>query len=680
MSTTVEASETVAPQQRAAGLLPMLLGLLVVSAVSATAIGLQIGGGAYEPPATGIVDAGPLVGWLQPLARTIALLAGVATLGWLGYAAFLGPQKRGGFLGGSGLADIRRAGVAAALWVITSLLAAVLSLSAVLGIALSEAIRPAIFRQYAWDVPIVRSYLIAAGLAAVIWVACRWAQSLAAAAGWFVVAAVGLALSPLAGHAAGYGDHALALTSGLVHVLAMAVWCGALLALAWHGWRNDPGVPEAAKRYSPVALTAVALLVFTGVGSAYTRMDTISDLWNSGYGRLLTIKVLVFVFALVAALFVRRRLFADWPTDQSHRPRIAGLVTVELLLMSIAAGLAVALAVTPYPRSENSALTLVEQLLGRSIPEAPTFTNVVFGWQFEPLFFVGGIIAMAVYVAGVVRLRTRGDSWPLGRTVAWILGVIAVMWATNSGFAVYSTVSFSLHMLQHMLLSMIAPVLLVMGTPITLALRALHPAASGRRGPREWISWGINTPFAKFITHPLWVLFIFTVGLYGLYYTSLFAWLMGSHLGHLIMQIHFLLAGYLFAYVVLGLDPAPRVLPPWLRLLLVLVSAGLHSFFALPIMMSDTAFAGDWYAQVQPEWIDSLAEHSRMAGGIAWAVAEIPLIMLIVVLGVQWSRSDEREAKRRDRQADRDGGAELAAYNEHLRKLNESAVRRGDDR
>ena len=171
---------------------------------------------------------------------------------------------------------------------------------------------------------------------------------------------------------------------------------------------------------------------------------------------------------------------------------------------------------------------------------------------------------------------------------------------------------------------------------------------------------------------------IFTIGLYGLYYTSLFGWLMGSHLGHLAMQVHFLLAGYLFSYVVLGLDPAPRVLPPWMRMLMLLIAMALHSFFAVPIMMSDVAFAGDWYSQVQPPWVDSLVTQTKTAGGIAWAIAEIPSMMLLIALGVQWARSDEREARRSDRQAARDGGAELAAYNERLRRMNEAAARHGE--
>ena len=651
------------------------LAILTALVFAGTAAGLVIGSGAYAAPAEGIVDSGPVVAWLLPLFRALALAAGVATFGWLGYAAFIGAQRKGGLLGSGALRDMHRAGTAAGLWAVAALVAATLSLANILGSPLAEAIRPEVISKYAWDIPSVRAYVMAAFFAGAIWVGARYARSLAGAAGWWVVALAALAFAPLAGHAAGYGDHAMALTSGVAHTWASAAWAGGLLALAVHAWRGDPGVVQAAGRYSNIALVSVGFLALTGIGNAYTRMDTISDLWNSGYGRLVVIKTVILLILVGIAAVVRRNLA---PKLGESRRALVGLVGLELGLLAVAGGLAVALAQTPYPRAENSALTVAEQLLGQAMPAAPTTGTLILGWQFEPFFLVGGVVAAALYIAGVMRLRARGDSWHPGRTISWLIGVSAIIWATNSGMALYSQVSFSIHMFQHMLLSMIAPILLVMGTPITLALRALRPAPDGRRGPREWIVWGINSPVSRFVTHPLWVLFIFTFGLYGLYYTWVFGWLMGSHLGHLAMQVHFLAAGYLFAYVVLGLDPAPRVLQPWLRMLMLLMAMSLHSFFAVPIMMSDMVFAGEWYTQVQPPWIDSLVVETRTAGGIAWAIAEVPSLMLLLALGVQWARSSDREARRYDRQADRDGGAELAAYNERLRRMNEAAARHGD--
>ena len=658
------------------------IGLLLAIVIVAVVVGLVIGGGGYRAPAPGITDAGPLVSWSLPIVRSLALAAGVATCGWLLYAAFLGSQKPGGMLGAGGRDDVRRASTAALVWAVASWVTGLLTLANVLGTPLSETLNPSVVATYAWDVTSVRAFTLGGLIALGVWVGVRRVESLAGAAGWLVLAAGAMALVPLSGHAAGLGSHGLALASGVVHTLAATAWVGGLLALAVHAWRNDPGVLQGARRFSAVALTSVAALALTGIGNAVTRMNGWGQLVSTDYGRIVLLKVVALVVLVVVAALVRRRLLTvpgvAGDSTTISRGRITALIGVELAVMALATGLAVALTRTPYPRPITDAANLAESLLGQPIPPAPDASSVILGFSFEPVMLVASLVAAGLYVAGVMRVRARGDRWPVGRLISWLLGVGAIIWATNSGLGLYSQVSFSMHMLQHMALSMIAPILLVLGTPITLALRAIAPAPHGRRGPREWIVWAIGSPVARFVTHPLWVLFIFTIGLYGLYYTSLFGWLMGSHLGHVAMQVHFILAGYLFAYVVLGLDPAPRTLPPWVRLGMVLIAMVLHSFFAVPIMMSDTAFATEWYSQVQPPWITNPAADTRTAGGIAWGIAELPTLLLIVVLGVQWSRSDEREARRRDRRVDREGDLELDAYNERLARMNRAAQNRGD--
>jgi len=216
---------------------------------------------------------------------------------------------------------------------------------------------------------------------------------------------------------------------------------------------------------------------------------------------------------------------------------------------------------------------------------------------------------------------------------------------------------------------MLAPILLVLGGPFTLALRALSPSSHGTRGPRELIVWALHSPFAKFFTNPLVVLVLYTVGLYGLYYTSLFGNLMSSHVGHTLMSTHFLLTGYLFYWVIIGVDPVPKPLPYWSKLLLLLVSMVVHSFFALPIMSATIPIATAWFSQVQPPWLADLLADTHTGGGIAWALGELPALVVLVALSVQWARSDSKLAARRDRQVARDGDAELDAYNERLARL-----------
>jgi putative copper resistance protein D len=166
------------------------------------------------------------------------------------------------------------------------------------------------------------------------------------------------------------------------------------------------------------------------------------------------------------------------------------------------------------------------------------------------------------------------------------------------------------------------------------------------------------------------VLGIFTFGLYAMYFTPLFPTLMGSHTGHIFMEVHFLISGLLFTYVVIGADPSPREIPYWSRLMIVLVGLSLHAFFAIALMQSTQPIGLDWYIQVQPPWVTSLLADSQAGGSIAWALGEVPTFVLLVIVAVMWSRSDTRLAKQLDRAADRDGDVDLKEYNAGLSALN----------
>jgi putative copper resistance protein D len=136
------------------------------------------------------------------------------------------------------------------------------------------------------------------------------------------------------------------------------------------------------------------------------------------------------------------------------------------------------------------------------------------------------------------------------------------------------------------------------------------------------------------------------------------------------MQTHFLLAGYLFYWVVMGIDPRPKPLPYWGRFMMLLLAISVHGFFAVVLMMSSSlSLAPEWYSIARPPWMTDLIADSLTGGQIAWALAEIPSVLVMVVIAIQWSRSDDRESKRNDRQADRDGNAQMNAYNDHLARL-----------
>jgi cytochrome c oxidase assembly factor CtaG/uncharacterized membrane protein len=476
-------------------------------------------------------------------------------------------------------------------------------------------------------------------------------------------------LPALAGHGSGFGDHALALTAGVAHVIAATLWVGGVFVLILHALRKDIPIQRSLQRFSPIALTAIALLAVSGIANAYTRLNSASELFTTGYGQVVTMKVTLILALGIIGWLLRQRVIPQL-NRLSRSVIFVRTALVELIIMVMAMSLGVALAASPYPRIETELPSYGESLLGYLYPEPPTFERIAFGFQLEPFFLVGSLVAASLYAVGYARLRARGDAWPIMRLVSWMAGIAVVIWCTNSGIALYSQVSVGLHMTQHMTLTMLGPIFLVMGAPATLALRALKPSSTNERGPREWVVWFLHSPINRVLTNPFYVFVVYVIGLYGLYLTPAFGWLMGSHVGHIIMQLHFVTAGYLFYWVLIGIDPRPRPLPYWGRIVLLLLSLGVHAFFAVILMMGTTPMAVEWYGIVRPDWVTDPLQDTLFGGQVAWGLSEIPALIVLIVIMVQWSRSDDREAVRKDRQADRDGDAELNAYNERLASMN----------
>lgn len=664
-TTAADARETRAPSEGRSGLLPRALwsvAALVALMVAAVAAGVR-----WAPVSDGLPDAGRLVVDGLPVLRLLSLLAGGAMVGFGLSAVALDPEARTS-LTRSGRTDLAVATVSAFVMAGSSLLFAVFTLADVLGIGLSELTAPGLLSTYLWDVEVSRAFLISAALALAVGVGFAVVRSLGGTAAWLSVGFVAVGIPSLTGHAAGLGGHSLALISGFLHTIAAAAWGGGVVALATHAVRRSPQMGERVRRFGVVAIMSVATLALTGFASAATRMDSVAQLVTTPYGRTVLTKIVALAVALLLGGLVRRA----WRSTATGVG--AGRMLAEVVALGSALGLAVVLARSAFPREPIQLPTLGEDLIGYLYPPAPTFGRVALGWHPDWVWLTAALLAMAVYATGYLLLRRRGDSWPIMRLVAWVFGWLVVIWATSAGVAWYAPVSFTLHMISHMALAMMAPVFLVLGAPITLALRVIPAATGGARGPREWIIWGLHSPVTRFVTHPLYVLFIYTIGLYGLYYTNLYATLMSSHLGHFVMQVHFLAAGYLFYWVVIGVDAGPKRLGYPARLILLMASLVIHSFFAVPMMMTEVPMVPEWYELVNPPWLTDQVQDTRTAGAIAWGFGEIPTLVVAIVLGFQWAKSDEREARRMDRRADLDGDAELNAYNERLARMNAADV------
>ncbi|TDD92997.1 cytochrome c oxidase assembly protein [Actinomadura darangshiensis] len=306
------------------------------------------------------------------------------------------------------------------------------------------------------------------------------------------------------------------------------------------------------------------------------------------------------------------------------------------------------------------------------MPSAPPTLERLLAWHPQPLPLepVLCLLALAGYGLAVLRLRRRGDRWPTLRTAAWTAGVVAGAAVTCTGIGGYGMELFSVHMIQHMVLSMLTPILLLLGAPLTLALRAL-PASRGRSGARDLLVRLLHSRFTRIVSAPMFTLPLFIASLYGLYFTPLFDLAMGSWLGHEVMLAHFLAVGLLFFWPIVGADPAPHRPPHPLRMLELFIGMPFHAFFGIAVMMSAAPIVG-FFAHPPASWhLDALSDQNT-GGGIAWAFGEVPTMLVLAALFVQWYRDDTRQAARTDRQADRDHDAELASYNTYLNRLTTS--------
>lgn len=659
---------TVAPRSLRHGTVwPILVGVGLLAGVTAAAIaGLAL---ADALTATGLPNPGPVTNYGLPFVRAAGEIAAVVAVGSFLMAAFLVPPQTSGVLDASGYRALRLGTLASGVWTVCAVLLIPLTVSDITGQPLSSRLSPADIWSVADLVEVAGLWRWTAALAAIVTIAAipvlRWS--------WTPVLFGGslLTLMPLAlaGHSSSGGSHDLATNSLIIHLVAGALWAGGLLALLAHAIRGGEHGHLAARRFSLIALWCFGAMALSGVINALVRIRP-ADLLNSGYGWLILGKTLALCVLGVIGWQQRRRGVAALAADADDRRPLIRLALVEALVFGLTFGIAVALGRTPPPPPPvlNPSIPAVE--IGYDLAGPPTVARLLFDWRFDLILGTAAIIFAAVYLAGVVRLRRRGDAWPTGRIVAWLCGCAVLLFTTSSGVGRYMPAVFSVHMSAHMLLSMLVPVLLVLGAPVTLALRALPAAGRGDPpGPREWLLAALHSRVSQFLTHPVVALVIFVAGFYGLYFGGIFDAVAGSHAAHVAMNVHFLLSGYLFYWVVIGIDPTPRRIPPLAKLGMVFASLPLHAFFGVVLMGTQAVLAGSFYQSLKLPWHTDLLGDQKLGGAIAWSAGEIPLVLVLIALLVQWRRSDQRTAKRLDRAADRDHDADLAAYNAMLAEM-----------
>ncbi|MFB9909359.1 cytochrome c oxidase assembly protein [Allokutzneria oryzae] len=652
---------------RAAGIAALvspavLLALVVAAALTALSPGEEL-------IRFGLPDPGQFTRLALPMARALAEAGAVLCVGSLMFAAFMVGQQRTGRLSADGWAALRLGAWGALAWFVGATLTVPLFVANAVGKPVTEILTSGSLFSFIGVLEQAKAWVFTALLTGVLALVTRVVLSWGWTVASFALALVSLLPVAVTGHSATGGSHDVGTNSLIYHLVAMSLWVGGLVALIAHARRRGDNLGLAYSRFSKVALVCWLVMAVSGVINGLVRLP-LADLFTTTYGLLLVAKVVALGVLGVFGQFQRQRGVKAVSEDASRATllRIGGL---EVLMMLATVGIGVALGSTPPP-NEAPVLTRTEVLIGYTLDGPPTLLNLVFDWRFDLVFGTASLVLAVLYLAGVRRLRKRGDQWPVGRTIAWLCGCATILIATSSGIGRYAPAMFSVHMGNHMLLSMLAPILLVLGGPMTLALRAIPPAGKqAPPGPREWLLAFVNSPVSRFLTHPIVALVLFVGSFYGLYFSGLFDAALPEHWAHLAMNLHFMIAGYVFYWPVVGIDPSPRRLPPLGRLGLLFAAIPFHAFFGIALMSAQYVIGQDFYAQLALPWVTDMLTDQRLGGGLTWASGEIPLLVVVIALLVQWARDDEREAKRSDRRADADGDADLNAYNEMLARLAE---------
>ena len=616
----------------------------------------------------------PLVSALGTLNKSISFFAAISLVGVLLSLSFF-LLEREGELQESAL-RLRNIGrVLAGVWFLTSGFQIILTLANILGTSLGSALEPTTLSSFVRQIDLGRFLAFQTLLAGVVFICLGFIRRVLPATILLGISLLALVAPVFQSHSAASGSHSLAIGSLVVHVVALSLWVGGVFALVL---LKDADRKVALPRFSQLALWAAIAVVASGLINAWTRLNFASA-WSSSYARIVIAKSLL-TLILLAIGYRNRKALAK--SDKTGWNLLSRVILVEALIMGAVVALGSWLSGTRPPVGEEQPFTAALSIVGYPTPEAPNFMRILTLYNPDALIIGVLITIVALYIKGVVILKKRGDSWPVGRTISFALGVAVLDFATSGGLGVYALFSFEYHMIAHMVIGMVAPIGLVLGAPITLALRTLPQGRTPEeRGVRGMLIALLHSRYSIVLTNPITALALFDGSLFVLYFTDLFGNLMQSHAGHLFMNVHFLLAGYLFFYVIIGIDPNPRKIPHLFRIVILFAAMSIHAFFAIALLSTTTLIDKGFYGSLNTPWLGDLLADQHAAGSIAWGMGEVPIILALIATFIQWMRDDSREAKRIDRNEARMAATgepdELAQYNKYLSQLQSRDKREG---
>ncbi len=596
---------------------------------------------------------------LSPLSKGLMQLTGVLSIGFLLTLSFLDLDIKAAI---TNKPLVKKTRLFLMSWLLSIAIYILVQITYLLEQPLSASFDLTVIRSYLTQTSLGKSYLIQ--IVAVLLVLIIPLKKLLGSYLSLLIALIAITSPVFQSHGSSSGRHGLAIGALVIHVIALSFWVGGLFGLTQLSKQQKL---IALPRFSEIALWSAITVVISGAATAYTRLDSLQA-WQSKYGVITLVKIsLAFILVGFGALHRRWIIKSDYPS-------VFRLITAEIGIMFATVFVGSWLSTVNPPERE---ITSTPALLvtGIEMPAPPTFSRVLLGYEADGLMLGLLIFLVALYIKGVIILTKRGDKWPVGRTLAFALGISAVDFATSGGLGLYSHFAFSNHMMAHMVLGMIAPIGIVLGAPITLALRTLplgrNQEESGIRGVFIEL---LHSKLSKFYTNPVVALAIFDGSLFALYFTPLFGKLMQGHSGHFFMSLHFLLAGFLFFQVLIGIDPLPRKVPHIAKIVVIFAAMSIHAFFSISVMSATTLLDGGYFELLQRPWATDLLADQKLGGAIGWAMGEVPILLALLATFMQWLKSDKNEAARIDRAADRAAAMgeddDLARYNRYLAQLN----------
>jgi cytochrome c oxidase assembly factor CtaG len=282
--------------------------------------------------------------------------------------------------------------------------------------------------------------------------------------------------------------------------------------------------------------------------------------------------------------------------------------------------------------------------------EAPTLASLLLGWTFDPLPTLGIVAALSWWrwaVRGVNALHPTNPV-PTSRTIAFVAAMVALAFALLSGIERYDTTLFSVHMVQHVLLLLVAPPLIALSAPITLILRLSSPSTR-----RRWILPVLNSRPIRFLTFPVSAWIIFTAVMWTTHFSPLFDAALEDPLVHDFEHGLFLTSALLFWWPAIGLDPAPWRMSHPARILYVFLQMSQNTFLAVVLINVPTVLYRHYATLVRP-WGPSVLDDQKLAAGIMWLAGDLIFISAIMLLVGGWMRAEDRSTARADRQTELD--------------------------